>query len=292
LDYMESTKSRGISGRVLVLTLALMAPALAAAQGPATATPKSSGPQDGFQARMQTAAWLYEELEYEQALKALSQARTLAKTGDERTRVALFEGIVLADLGQRPQSLTAFREALSLNLEARLPVKVSPKVERDFEAVRAEIRTERIAQARAKAPLQPLPSPRAPASAADRPVLTPEQESERIAIPAPIAPGVDLSVTSTNGQRARRIRSLPVVLLGAGVVAGGVGSYFGLRSQGNIQDAREANLVNDQAAHLDEARGQALAANILFGVAVTAAAGAVITWLTANETAQAEEVSR
>jgi hypothetical protein len=75
------------------------------------------------------------------------------------------------------------------------------------------------------------------------------------------------------------------------VVAGSVGSYFGLRSQANIQDARDANPGSEQVAHLDEARGQALAANILFGVAVTAAAGAVITWFTGNETANAEEVT-
>ncbi|WP_233597109.1 MULTISPECIES: hypothetical protein [Corallococcus] len=43
--------------------------------------------------------------------------------------------------------------------------------------------------------------------------------------------------------------------------------------------AREDDFYSDRTAHLDSARGQALAANILLGAAVTAAAGAAITWL-------------
>ncbi|AKQ67576.1 TPR domain protein [Myxococcus hansupus] len=74
-----------------------------------------------------------------------------------------------------------------------------------------------------------------------------------------------------------------MALLGAGVVAGGVGSYFGLRSRSNIQSAREALFVDEQARYLDSARGQALGANVLFGIAVTAAVGAVTTYLLTDE---------
>ncbi|WP_164017366.1 tetratricopeptide repeat protein [Pyxidicoccus trucidator] len=287
---MESVNFWGISARTLLLGLVLVLPGRAFAQRSAPAVLNTSAKEDALQDRLQTAARLYEELEYEQALDALAQTKTLAKTDDERAQVALYEGVVLADLGQRPRSLTAFREALSLKLDARLPVKVSPKVERDFEAVRAEVRTEREAQARAKA--QPLQLPPPPM---DRPTLPPTREPERVAAPNPTAPepapGVDLGVPSLNEQRTRRFRSLPTILLGAGVVAGGAGSYFGLRSQGNIQDARAASHTEDQLTRLDEARGQALAANILFGVAVTAAAGAVITWFTGGETVHEAEVS-
>jgi tetratricopeptide (TPR) repeat protein len=241
---------------------------------------QASRKEDGFQARMKAAAWLYEELEYEQALKALSQAQLLAKTDDEQAEVAVYQGIVLADLGHREKSLAAFRKGLSLRLEARLPVKVSPKVEQDFEAVRQAVRSEREAVARAKAP---------PPAAADRPVQTPT-----VATPAPPAPmpGADLGTPSLREERGRGIRKLPLALLGAGVVAGGVGSYLGLRSQGNIQDARDAfDSEPQQRRLLEDARGQALAANILFGVAITAAAGAAITYFTGKESMRAEEVS-
>lgn len=89
--------------------------------------------------------------------------------------------------------------------------------------------------------------------------------------------------------RDLRIRPLPVALLGAGVLAGGLGSYFGLRSRSDIQSARDAFDVDAQMGHLDAARGKALGANILFGVAATAAAGAVITYFLGDEaTAQGE----
>lgn len=296
LASMESIFFGGTSVRCLFLSAALVLPGLSFAQRSAPAATKAAARDNGFQTRLQKAAQLYEELEYEQALDALTEAKALAKSNDERTQVALYEGVVLADLGQRTRSLTAFREALSLKLDAQLPVKVSPKVSRDFESVRSEMRTERAAQARAKPPApKPLPSSQPPTATTDRPTLPPEENSGLTAAPTPTAPEAapagDLGAPSLNEKRSRRIRLLPVALLGAGVVAGGVGSYFGLRSQGNIEDARKASLVDEQVAHLDEARGQALAANILFGVAVTAAAGAVVTWFTGNETANAEEVS-
>lgn len=292
LVSMESLSFWGTSVRGLLLSLVLVVPGLALAQRPAPAATKTAGQADGFQARLKEAASLYEELEYEQALDALTRARALAKTDDERTQVSLYEGIVLADLGQRPRSLAAFREALSLKLEVQLPVKVSPKVARDFEAVRSEVRTERAVLARAK-PITSQPPP----ATTDRPTRPADEVPGLIATPMPEAPepgpAGDLGATSLEEKPSRRIRPLPVALLGAGVLAGGVGSYFGLQSKGNIQDAREASAADGQvaAAHLDEARGQALAANILFGVAVTAAAGAVITWFTGNETAHADEVS-
>ncbi len=276
---MESLGFWGIRSHLLSLFLAVALPGLALGQGSGSAPAPASKKEDGFQARMKAAAWLYEELEYEQALKALSQAQTLAKTDDERTEVAVFQGIVLADLGQRDKSLAAFRKALSLRLEARLPVKVSPKVEQDFEEVRQAVRSEREAVARAKAP----------PPATDRPAQPPAVATP--ALPAPTS-GADLGSPSPREERGRGIRKLPVALLGAGVVAGGVGSYLGLRSQGNIQDARDAfGSEPQQRRLLEDARGQALAANILFGVAVTAAAGAVITYFTGKESAHAQEVS-
>jgi tetratricopeptide (TPR) repeat protein len=267
--------------------MVLVLPGLALAQGKTQATTKAGTPADGFQARVQKAARLYEELEYEQALDALTQARAMAKTDDERTQVAMYEGVVQADLGQRPRSLVAFREALSLKLDAQLPVKVSPKVARDFETVRSELKNERAVLDRAKA-VQP-------SVVTDRPTQPVEKSPGLIATPTTTPPETvpvgGLDTPSLNEERSSKLRPLPLALLGAGVVAGGVGSYFGLQSKGNIQNARDSDPGDQQSAYLDQARGQALAANILFGVAATAAAGAVITWFTGKETAHAEEVS-
>ncbi|MCP3141303.1 tetratricopeptide repeat protein [Pyxidicoccus xibeiensis] len=291
---MESILFTGACARSLLLSLTLVLPGFALAQGASSTPLKATGQDGGFRARLQAAARLYEELEYEQALKALAQAKSLAKTDNERVQVALYEGIVLADLGQRPRSLRAFREALTLELDVRLPVKVSPKVERDFETVRKEVRNEREVIARAK----PLPAPRqrpsveAPPATTDRPVQSPSV----VVTPTPLPPvsspaDVGLDQPMPDVERARGIRPLPLALLGAGVVAGGVGSYFGLQSRGDIDDARANISVGERSNHLEEARGKALAANILFGVAITAAAGAAITWLTGNDTGSTAEVS-
>ena len=289
---MESISFWGTSARALLLGAALLLPGLTLAQGSTDTSTKAAGPQeDGFRMRLQTAAWLYEELEFEKALKALSQARALVKTDDERTQVALYEGVVLADLGQRARSLMAFREALTLTLEARLPVKVSPKVEQDFEDVRKEVQSERAVQALAKAPpSRPLPTAETPVTN-DRPVQPSGPTSDSSSSPVPTVPMVVPNPPQLREERSRGLRPLPLVLLGTGVVAGGVGGYFGLQSRGKIQDAREPIPMEARISRLEEAQGQALVANILFGAAITAAAGAAISWFTSNETESVAEVS-
>ncbi|MCP3163752.1 tetratricopeptide repeat protein [Myxococcus qinghaiensis] len=244
---------------------------------------------DAFQGRMRDAARLYEELEYEQALLALADAKVLAKTEDERADALIYQGLVLADLGQRPKSLLAFRQGLTLRPLASLPVKVSPKVQRDFEDVRQEV-------TRARAQTKPgggdgtasVATPETEVSLSDRPERPAQEVPELALVPLHPTEATELRLEPTSDSRSR-LRPISMVLAGAGLVAGGVGSYFGLRSQGNIQDARASAVVDTQNKHLDSARGQALAANVLFGVAVTSVAGAVITYFTGS-TPENEEV--
>ncbi|MFY2560572.1 tetratricopeptide repeat protein [Corallococcus terminator] len=247
---------------------------------------------DAFQGRLRDAARLYEELEYEQALLALADAKVLARTEDERADALIYEGLVLADLGQRPKALVAFRQGLTLRPLASLPVKVSPKVQRDFENVRREV-------ARARARTTPgsesgtasvaTPETETEAPLSDRPARPTQEVPELTLVPVHATDeAAGLRAEPTSGRRSR-LRPISMVLAGAGLAAGGLGSYFGLRSQGNIQDARKASVVDAQREHLDSARGQALVANVLFGVAVTSVAGAVITYFTGS-TPENEEV--
>ncbi|MBN9684742.1 MULTISPECIES: hypothetical protein [unclassified Corallococcus] len=222
---------------------------------PAWSQPAAS-PVPDFQARMSSASQAYEELDYEHSLEQLDAAMGVARVSGERGRVAILRGIVLADLGRRQESLAAFKEGLSLLPDASLPVKVSPKVSRDFEEVRRNVHRE-LAR-------NPRPPPDAPVAIAD---ARPE--------PAP-SPGL---VPAPAREEVRRTPVLPLALLGGGVVLGGIGSYVGLQSRSNVNAAREDAFYSDRSAHLDSARGQALAANILLGAAVTAAAGAAVTWL-------------
>ena len=89
---------------------------------------------------MNTAITLYENLEYEKALKQLKSARGKASGPDDEAKVSLLEGIVLADMGREEKALNLFKTAFSVDLEAKLPVEVSPKVQAIAEKARANVR--------------------------------------------------------------------------------------------------------------------------------------------------------
>ncbi len=89
---------------------------------------------------LNTAITLYENLEYEKALKQLKSAAAKAKGPDDEAKIALLEGVVLADMGREEKALTAFKTAFSVDLEAKLPVEVSPKVQAVAEKARANVR--------------------------------------------------------------------------------------------------------------------------------------------------------
>ena len=84
---------------------------------------------------------LQEDLEkhdYEGAQKHLARAKELIRNKEQNLTVELYEGLILASLGQEQmtRATSAFREVLLHNHRAKLPVKASAAVERDFEEVR------------------------------------------------------------------------------------------------------------------------------------------------------------
>jgi len=137
----------------------------------------AGGTGDDVRRFIQAAAKLYESLDYDQALEQLAHAKALGPRADEGVEISLYEGIIYADMsGHRDQSQAAFRAALLLRPDARLPVKVSPKVERDFEQLRKQVSQE-LARTRRTTRTPPPP-------AGDRPVATPPPEP-RSAVPPP-----------------------------------------------------------------------------------------------------------
>jgi hypothetical protein len=237
--------------------------------GASGAAPSVEGASRYFDAAMAETARLYDDLEYEQALAAVTRAKRLARTDAERCRASIYEGLVLADLGQRDAAMASFRAGLLLVPTAKLPVKVSPKVEGDFEAVRKEVQRDRPALAK--------PAP------ADAPVQPRPVEGPPVVAVAPVpAPGLDLTADARE-RGMRRVPTVSWVLLGTGVLAGGVGTVFGLQSRGSVDSAREAELSSSVGGHLDDARGQATVANVLFGTATAAAVGAVVTYFVMGE---------
>lgn len=95
---------------------------------------------DEIRKYLQTAITLYENLDYEKALKQLKHARTRATGADDEAKLSLLEGVILADMGKEERALTAFKTGFSVDVEAKLPVEVSPKVQAIAEKARANVR--------------------------------------------------------------------------------------------------------------------------------------------------------
>ncbi len=230
------------------------------------ASPLSAFADSGALQRYLTAAErLYENLEYERALEQLGRAKSLPRELNDDVAIALYEGIILADMGKKDESSAAFRTALLLNPEATLPVKVSPKVEQDFEQLRLRVRKE----------LAPI---LAKQEAERRKQATrPEQPK---AVRPPLRPAYEPDASLARSSDAFSFQSaLPYGLLGATAVAGGVGAIFGIQSRNQVSAARGAASEDAAQSHLHSANTDATIANLLFATAGTAAVGTVITYL-------------
>jgi hypothetical protein len=97
---------------------------------------------EDFQRFYNAALRLHEGLEYERALEQLALARRQATTGDQMSLVNLAEGVVLADLNRQGDAMVAFKEGLLLAPDAKLPLRVSPKVSAEVEALRERVKKE------------------------------------------------------------------------------------------------------------------------------------------------------
>lgn len=288
------------------------------------------------------AARLYESLEYERALEQLKRARSSSSGINDDISIALYEGIILAEMGKKEESTAAFKEGLFLNVDAKLPVKVSPKVERDFEVVRQDVKKEMApiiakreaeqrareaqAQAAAKAADEKAAADKAGAAkvaadraAADRAAAERErarsaakerEAAAKLAAKTPDVPtnetrvigalpadpaastagGLSPEVTSARAEKKTPV--LPFVFGGVAVAAAGAGSYFGIQSRNSVEAYHAAEFQRDAVPHLEAARGPALAANVLFAVAGTAAVGALISMVAGGgDHAPADEAS-
>src|SRR5262249_20921784 len=161
---------------------------------------------------------------------------------------------IYADMsGHHDQSQAAFRAALVLRPDARLPVKVSPKVEREFEQLRKQVMQE---QARAAKKAPPKPS----SAATDRPVAAAPAPSLGPAAPPPAGPG-PLSGFSPFGGR---VPLVPAALGGVAVAAGVGGTVFGLMTRHSLELAQTATYQDEAYAHWQDANHTAPVANTLF----------------------------
>lgn len=117
----------GRAARTLGMLLAL-ASSLAAAQS------------QGICRYLDSAATFYEDLDYEHALAQLDRAKAQTTGPEDDAAIALYEGVVLSDMGKEEQALAAFKASLMEVPDAKLPLEVSPKVEALFQRARTAVR--------------------------------------------------------------------------------------------------------------------------------------------------------
>lgn len=216
---------------------------------------------------LNAAITLYENLEYEKALKQLKKAKPKADGPDDETRIALLEGCVLADMGKEEDALTAFKTGFGLNLEAKLPVEVSPKVQAIAEKARDNVRkmlaprleAERLEAERLKAEEQAKADAAAKAEADRLAEAKRQEEEERLKTQPPPA------VVKPAGSK---VRSLAWVPLAVGAVSAGVAAGLLIDAGGKYGALVNGTAPPDQAAGLrDAGKLEATLGYVFIGVA-------------------------
>ncbi|WPB80133.1 hypothetical protein KYC5002_13435 [Archangium violaceum] len=223
--------------------------------------PTASRAQEQSERYIAAGERLYESLEYERALAQFAQARRLPRSLVQDVRIALFEGLILSDMGMHEESVAAFKSALLLEPEASLPAPASPQLTREFEGIRKEVREELGARQRKQ---QEASTPVGPT----------------VLLPSGAPPEASPSWLNTRVSLGKVSVPTPtLVLLGSGAIAGGVGGIFGLQSRSQVQAIREAAFRDEMVARHGEAVSTARVANVLFGVAGLLGTSAAIHWL-------------
>lgn len=256
------------------------------------------------------ASRLYENLEYERALDQLKKARGVSGGVDDDVNIALYEGVILSDMGKKEEAVAAFREGLYLKPEANLPVKVAPKIAQVFTATkndvlkelqpilakkRAEEEKRRLEEeqrkkddaaklAAADAEKQRLAEAEAKRKADEEKArLAAQQQTDRPEEPK-LTPWEDPNKPVVGVEKkSRGVPVAPIVLGSAAVVAAGVAGVFGYMSSTQVNAARSATFQSDTVARLNQANTNALIANIGFGVAGAAAIAALISVFVGRE---------
>jgi tetratricopeptide (TPR) repeat protein len=179
--------------------------------------PQPAQAETVFERYFATAQWLYENLEYEQALEQLQRTMKLVQGVEQEVPVLILRGVILAEMGKQEESQKAFESALLLNPDAKLPFNVSPKVARSFEKVSTRVHKELEEEERSR------PHPKAPASPPA--ATTPSPEAS---LPEESRPGESLETPAPARQLSPQVFGF-VDPLGQSLGAGG-GLMLGLGS--------------------------------------------------------------
>jgi hypothetical protein len=103
-------------------------------------TPALGAPKAGQGKKyLDAAIKLYGAFEFERALAQLEKARKLSEGPEMDVTIALYMGIVQLELGHDDQAESELKTALSLDGNAVLPTRVSPKVQQLFDGLKTQM---------------------------------------------------------------------------------------------------------------------------------------------------------
>src|SRR6267154_2536887 len=100
----------------------------------------TAGASSSYDAAMAKAVALYNEAEWDAALRELTIAEKLATDDHQRLAVLMHQGIMLANVPDPEAARASWRRGLELDPKAELPLAVSPRVRSLFQEVQRERR--------------------------------------------------------------------------------------------------------------------------------------------------------
>lgn len=247
--------------------------------------PRMGWAEEDFEQGVDIVRQLFETQRYDEALERIEQLQPQAQSKEQKSALSLYEGLILASMGRRTQdrASAAFRSALQVDPQARLPEKVPPRLERIFEEQRARVRKEQAERPAQESPVEVPSTPLAPEPARTEASAVGElgmsdrfQLSSRLssitASPAP-AP---VPVTATFRNKIRRPHVLVPALTGGALgISGGILWGLARREQTRLQkvDLGEQTLGDARLMaargerYQDWALGTAVAGGVALGVA-------------------------
>jgi len=225
---------------------------------------------------LNAAITLYENLEYEKALKQIKKAKPKAQGPDDEAKIGLLEGIVLADMGKEQEALTAFKTAFGIDLEAKLLVEVSPKVQAVADKARENVRkmlapqieAQRLEAEKLKAEEQAKADAAARAEVERQAELKRQEEEERRKNAPPPA------VVKQSGPSMRSLSWIP---LAVGVASAGVAAGLLIDASSKYNSLVNGTAPPESAASIrDAGKAEATLGYVFIGVAGAGVAAAAL----------------
>jgi hypothetical protein len=258
----------------------LLTPALFVGLVLGVALPRPAAAQDAFESRLAAARKLYEDTEYERALLEIQRAKRYAQSDKQRSSLAIYEGILRSEAGQWKRTRALFEDGLTKDPWAKLPLKVSPKVEEIFETARNSVLQKLTFEISSEAMLG-MKDPHVEMSGPLRHPFSEWPGPVRKYLEANCSCGVvTISIRCIDLPKKTPIIPLASAVGTAAFLGGFVG--FGLQSQSQIDDASASLRQSDAEIHLGRAQSSANRANaslVLSGAAFAAVITTGVLWL-------------